>query len=111
MKITITSIELKSPFKFFMLALYGMRITQQLKSSKVLDQKFTGIWTRHYTMTLWKNEEDLKNFANNGKHKEAMKKSRILAKEIRILTMEAEELPDWKTAKELIMKDARVYKF
>jgi hypothetical protein len=53
-------------------------------------------------MTLWNNEEEMKSFALSGAHLEAMKTSKDIAKEIRIITIEANELPNWKEAKRLL---------
>ena len=104
MKVTITSIELKSPFKFFPLSRYALNILRQLKTTNCKDFKKRGIWTMHYTMTLWENEEQLKTFAKSGAHLEAMKKSATIAKEIKTLTIDAEVCPDWNTAKQLLEK-------
>lgn len=104
MKVTITSIELKGPFKFFALSSEALKITRQLKATHCKDYKKRGIWTRHYTMTLWNSEEELKDFARSGAHLEAMKKSKAMAKEIRTLTIDRESLPDWKEAIQLLEK-------
>jgi hypothetical protein len=61
-------------------------------------------------MTLWKSEEELKDFARSGAHMEAMKISKDIAKEIGTITIDATELPDWSTAKELLNK-AKVFKY
>lgn len=102
MKATITSIELKGPFKFFALSSMALAITKQLKATKYKAYKKRGIWTKHYTMTLWNNEEELKEFARSGAHLEAMKASKRIAKEIRTITIDAEELPNWREAKALL---------
>ena len=52
-------------------------------------------------MTLWENEKALKDFASSGAHRDAMKASKDIAKEIRTITYDADSLPDWKTAKVL----------
>lgn len=109
MKVTITSIELKSPFKFFPLSLYALRIINQLKGANCLDFKKRGLWTKHYTMTLWANETDLKEFSKSGAHLEAMKKGLSIAKEVRTLSIDAEALPDWKEAKDLLLKEGKVF--
>lgn len=88
MKVTITSIQLKSPFKFFPLSLYAMKILNQLKNTDCLEFKKQGIWTTHYTMTLWENEAQLKEFAGSGAHLVAMRNGRKIAKEIRTLTID-----------------------
>ena len=110
MKATITSIELKGPFKFFALSCMALKIINQLKTSNCKEFKKTGFWTKHYTMTLWNNDEELSNFAKSGAHLEAMKKSSEIAKEIRTVTFEVDKLPDWKNAKKYL-ESAKVYKY
>lgn len=110
MKATITSIELKGPFQFFVLSARAYSIIKQLKATNFKDFKKRGIWTKHYTMTLWNSEDDLKAFSKSGAHLEAMKKTREIAKEIRTITIDAEVLPSWREAKKLLEK-AKVMKF
>lgn len=74
MKVTITSIELKGPMKFFLLSSRALKVIKQLKTTNFKDFKSTGFWTKHYTMTLWNNEAELKEFARSGPHLDAMKK-------------------------------------
>ena len=102
MKATITQLKLKSPFHFFFLSSYAWKIIKQLNGSPHLKFKKKGVWLNHYTMTLWKNEEDLKKFAQSGAHLDAMKKSKRIAREIKTLTIETEKLPDWKSAKTML---------
>ncbi len=111
MKMTITSIRLRSPFKFFPLSLYALHILRQLKSTNYVEFKKTGLWTMHYTMTLWNSEEDLKAFAASGAHLEAMQKGANIATEIRTLTIDAEQLPNWKTAKKMLAEQGKAVFF
>lgn len=110
MKATITSIELKGPLKFFALSAKALEIIKQLKSTNYKDFKKKGIWNKHYTMTLWNNENDLKEFAKSGAHLDAMKKSKSIAKEIRTITVETDSLPTWKEAIKLL-ENAKVLKY
>ena len=110
MKVTITSIELKGPLKFFALSSSALKILKQLKSANSVGFKKKGLWTKHYTMSMWKNEEDMRAFATSGAHLEAMKTSKKIAKEIRTVTIEADQFPDWKTAIALLAK-GKVFKF
>lgn len=110
MKVTITSIALKSPLKFFKLSVFALHVSNQLKTSNYVDFKNKGFWTKHYTMTLWRNEEDMRAFAHSGAHLDAMKKSKSIAKEIKTLTIDANELPNWKEALTLLENKGRVYK-
>lgn len=102
MKATITSIRLKTPFRFFPLSMYALSIIKQLQTTNCLDFKKQGFWTLHYTMTLWENEEQLKSFAQSDAHLIAIKKSATIAKEIKTITIDADKLPDWKTAKKML---------
>lgn len=110
MKATITSLKLKSPFKFFALSLSALKIIKQLKATNYLEFKKKGVWKTHYTMTLWETEEDMKAFVKSGAHLEAMKNSKLIAKEIRTITIEADKLPNWKKAKQLLT-NGKIYKF
>ena len=67
----------------FLLVSQALKIMGQLKSTNCKEFKKRGFWTKHYTMTLWENEADLKEFARSGAHLEAMKISNKIAKEIR----------------------------
>jgi heme-degrading monooxygenase HmoA len=109
MYITITSLELKGPLHFFKLAGIALSISRQLKSSEGFVQyKKTGFWTSHYTMSLWKSENDLKNFARSGAHLDAMKRYKDVAMEIRTLTLMADRFPAWSMAKEMLQKNGKV---
>lgn len=109
MYITITSLKLKGPLSFFKLAGMALHVARQLKASEGFVQyRKTGFWTSHYTMSLWKTEKDLKNFARSGAHLEAMKRYREVAKEIRTLTLAADKLPDWAMAKEMLVRNGKL---
>jgi hypothetical protein len=110
MRVTITSIELKGSLKFFALSAKALAIIKQLKATNCKDFKKLGFWVKHYTMTLWNNENELKKFGKSGAHLEAMKKSRYIAKEIRTITLDADKLPSWKEAKKLL-RNVKVIKY
>lgn len=110
MKVSITSIELKGPFKFFALSVSALRIMKQMKTTGHLAFKKKGVWTKHYTMSLWPDEKSMHDFVRSGAHLEAMKSSKTIAKEIRTITYDGDALPDWKTARHLLEK-ARVLRF
>ncbi len=110
MKVTITSIELKGPFKFFLLSSQALKILKQLKATNCKEFKKNGFWTKHYTMTLWNNETELKEFAKSGAHLEAMKNSKNISKEIRTFTYDADVLPSWEEGKKML-ENAKVLQF
>jgi hypothetical protein len=102
---TITSIRLKGPFLFFKLSYLAMKIVGQLKSNPACKMyRSRGYWTLHYTMSLWQDEQSLKEFARSGAHLNGMKRSKELAAELWTYTYPTDQLPDWKTAKELLKK-------
>lgn len=112
MTVTITSIKLRKLRYFFILSYLGLKVQLGIKSKTgFIRMKNTGFGYLHYTLTAWESEKDMKDFARSGEHREAMRWSRKLATEVRAYTFEAEELPDWKTAKELVFEKGRVVSF
>lgn len=111
MKVAITSILLKSPFHFFSLSYKALGILKQSKESGAIQVKSTGIWTLHYTISLWKSEKELKAFALSGNHLKAMQESKKIAKTISTYTYDAEQIPDWKTAKALLKEKGKQVHF
>jgi hypothetical protein len=107
----ITFIHLKSPFKFFSLSYNAMHIVLQLRKTNYLKYKSTGFWTKHYTLSLWDNVQDMKNFARSGAHLEAMKKSAKIAKEIRTAVVHVEAVPTWQEAKAKVQAEGRIVNF
>jgi len=106
---TITSLKLKDPFRFLKIAGINMKVTKQLKSSEGFVQyKSTGMFTSVYTMSLWRTEKDLKNFAQSGAHRDAIKRYREVAHEVRTLTLAADKLPDWPMAKDMLKRNGKV---
>lgn len=95
---------------FFALSAKAMRVVAQLRATNCKDFRKKGLWTKHYTMTLWDNESEMKEFAKSGAHLQAMKASGKIAKEIRTITVDGTALPDWKEAENLL-KNGKVYKY
>ena len=111
MILVITSIQLKNPWYFFQLSLHAMRITTQIKGSKCVALKKQGFYLNHYTMTLWKNKEDMLQFSRNGDHLDAMYKAGTIAKEVRTFTVEAEEFPKWSEAKLMLGRKEKLLQY
>jgi len=111
MMVTITSIKLKSPWKFFALSYNALKIIRQLEGTNYLQKKTRGIWTMHYTITSWKSEQELKAFARSGAHLQAMKLSADIADEIRTLTYETDTFPAWKEAKKFLAERGKALHF
>ncbi|MEL6534652.1 MAG: DUF3291 domain-containing protein [Bacteroidota bacterium] len=111
MKVTITLLHLRKPWHFFALSYQAMHILRQLKGTPVKQTRTQGFGAKHYTLSLWETEEDMKAFARSGAHLEAMKGARKIAREIRVLTLDQDTLPDWRTAKRLLREQGKVYKY
>jgi hypothetical protein len=109
MLVSITFIELKTPFHFFSLSYNAMKIVKQLQQveTKCIARENTGFWTKHYTMTLWNSKEEMEKFMRSGAHLKAMKLTNKLAKKISFFNYQDSVLPDWPTAKELIHSKGR----
>ena len=112
MFVTVTSLKLKSVWGFFKLSLFGLKISNQAKKEKgFVAMKNTGFGYLHYTLTQWQREEDLKRFARSGEHLTAMKKSATLANEIRTYTYASDRMPDWNSAKKLLIENGKSVTF
>ncbi len=112
MFVTVTSIKLKSVWLYFKLTYNAMHIVKQCKAETgFIKMKNTGFGYNHFTLSLWKTEEDLKRFAKSGAHLEAMKLSRSIATEIRTYTYKADEMPAWGEAKTLLAEKGKVIKY
>lgn len=104
MIISITSIKLKHPWKFFSVSYHGFKIIKQLKTTNCLANKTRGFWRLHYTMTLWEDQNQIAEFVKSGAHLNAMKTAKSLAQEIRTVSFSGTELPNWKSAKKKLQK-------
>ena len=62
-------------------------------------------------MTLCNSEQEMKAFAHSGAHLSAMKLSQSIAKEIKILTIDANEFPSWNQAIELLNRQGKSFKY
>lgn len=110
--VTITSLQLKSPLKFFLLSFLAMKIVGQLKKNSACKQyKSRGFWTMHYTMSLWSDMHSLKAFAREGAHLYGMQQSKNVAAEILTYTYPADQLPSWNVAKELLLQHGKALRF
>ena len=70
--------------------------------------KSTGFGYLHFTLSAWEMEENLKQFAREGAHLDAMKKSSAIANEIRTYTYQSDQTPDWAEAKQLLSEKGKV---
>ena len=112
MVVNVTSIRLRSWWKFFALSYYAMQIVRQTRSQPgFIKMKNTGFGYDHYTMSVWKDEESLRKFARTGAHLDAMKKSKALATEIRTYNFSAESMPSWKEVRTILQTRGKVFKY
>ena len=112
MIVNVTSIRLRSLWHFFALSYNGLLISRQAKSQPgFIRLKNTGFGYVHYTLSVWENEEALRQFARSGAHLAAMKKSGQLATEIRTYSYASDQLPSWSEVKTLLQEKGRVFTF
>jgi len=109
--LVITSIKLRSPFFYFALSLWGLKIVRQIKSLPCLGWKASGFWTDHYTMTLWESQPAINSFVRAGAHKLAMTQGPKIASEVRTLTLNSPTMLPWKVAIERLKKEGRIISF
>jgi heme-degrading monooxygenase HmoA len=106
MQIAITRLKLKNIFKIPRFMWHTYRSISQLRKSEGV--KYHALKTEnhltYWTVTAWADRDSMLEFRNNGAHKEAMKISTKIAKEAKAVTLEAEEIPSWQEAQELLSK-------
>ena len=112
MVISVTSIKLRKLWYFFILSYLGLKIQREIKTRPgFIKMKNTGFGYLHYTLSVWENETEAKNFSRSGQHLEAMRSGKKLATEVRVYTFQSEEIPDWKEAKALLLEHGRVISY
>jgi hypothetical protein len=109
MILSISSLRVKKPLYFFFVSYYAFWVTLQIHfKSKCKKIKTIGVGLETYTMTLWENEQDIKDFYLSGAHKRAMEKAVKYAKEIKVYKMPSNDLVSWTEAKSLLANQKSV---
>jgi hypothetical protein len=111
MLLVITSLELASPLKLLRMYGYTVGIVKQLRHSNCLSFKTYGWWRLHYTMSLWRNEKEMRNFSLGNQHLYAMRNARSVAKEVRTLRLDTDHMPGWAEARALLKVRGKVLRF
>lgn len=109
MFVSITLLRLKSPLKIPMLIRYSGPIFGSISSQGCLSYSSRGIWLNHYTMSVWKSEEDMKKFVHSKEHKEALNNTRKMASSVRFYKAEMGGKPSWKEAYRLLKEQGYGY--
>lgn len=108
MVITVTSLRLRRLWGYFKLTYLAMFVVKQTRTQPgFILMNNTGFGYLHYTLSVWETKEALEQFARTGAHLAAMKQSRQLATEINTYTFESTQIPDWKEAKQALLKNGR----
>ena len=108
MVVSITYFRIRSIIRGFSLFAHERRLKKQMKEMNCRDYKMWAFLKDVYTMTLWDNEEVMKEFTFSGAHKESMKQTARLGVEFRSITFKADKLPSWKEAKKRLWEEGRV---
>jgi hypothetical protein len=112
MVITITSLELRRLWHFFIMTFLALRVVLQLRRHRdFVTFRNTGFGYRHYTLTVWASDEGIDDFARSGAHAKAMRWSKRIAREIRTHTYRSETIPTWNEVRALLSETGRVYSF
>lgn len=61
-------------------------------------------WSTYWTLSVWENENFMKEYRNKGNHLKAMKISRKIADQLEKVNWEDDKIPNWKDCKELLNK-------
>ena len=112
--VSITRLRLRSVLYLLPFLIHASRSTNQLvKSSNFLKGKT--LLDKHltfWTMTLWKDEAEMRAYRNTDAHKKAMPKLQHWCDEASIVhwQQEDENFPEWQIAYERMIKEGRVSK-
>lgn len=101
MILSLTKIELISYSKLFPFFKFNSLIVKQLKQSKCKKYKVTNDWNfkTFYTMTLWEDEKDIRDFYRTGDHLTAMKQSKTISSKIQSKRLEENDFISWSNVK------------
>jgi len=113
MIISLGKFQLNKLTKLFTFLKLSKQIEQQaLAAEGIIKVKLLGGNLRNfYVLTVWEDSESMMKFSRSGKHLEAVKKSKELSKEIRLLHYESDTIPSDKEAKIQLEKNpkTRIY--
>ncbi|MFF2286665.1 hypothetical protein [Peribacillus butanolivorans] len=80
-------------------------IIQSKKAEGIVHSSFEKEgWITYWTLTVWENEDCMKEYRNNGNHLKAMKISRKIADQLEKINWEDDNIPNWKECKKLLHK-------
>lgn len=110
MILSITSLKVKRFYQLFKIWPYSFQNVLQLqRNSKCVAFKTIGFTNPSYTMTLWENEKDLKDYVTSGAHLSAMQEAVKWAEEIKSVRVESNSLITWKEAKKIIASQGKLH--
>lgn len=108
MVLSITSLKVRKFSHLLRVWPYSFRCVLQLqKNSKCVAFKTLGFANPSYTMTLWENEQDMREYFFAGAHAHAMKNAIKWAEEIKSIRIERDALIDWEEAKQLLAAEGK----
>lgn len=92
-----TYLKIKSMFMLPRFAFHVSKVSRQAKKSEGLihfSVKSKGL-LKYYTLTVWKNKENMSNFRDKGDHLKAMKIINKLSNEYSFISWETDSIPGW----------------
>lgn len=102
MFVSVTRLHLKGKRMLPSFIWYTFKsINQSRKAEGLLYSSFDKeSWDTYWTLTVWENEDSMREFRNKGNHLTAMKVSRNIADQLQTINWEAELKPSWNECKE-----------
>lgn len=98
MIVSVTKIKTKSLLTSMSLFSVEYRLKKQMKEAKCLKYRSLKLFRVAYTMTLWRDQEHMLLFRNNGEHKKIMKDIAKIAVSAAYISYESEKKPSWRFA-------------
>lgn len=107
MYISVTRLKLRNIFQLFRLMKYSTEAFRQAIAAKgnlhaeLKNQNFRFFWT----LTVWESKEDMQKYMRSDRHLAAMKRAPVIASSVDSYGYEAEVIPSWNEAMELLCQN------
>jgi len=112
MYVSITRFEIKSLFQLPRFIGHANRSFKQVLVAPGLihadrsGQRFVYFWT----LTAWESKQHMQNYLGSGDHLKAMQKAGEIAKSLDSFGYETDNIPSWKEARQLLLKQENTSK-
>ncbi len=102
---TITYFRIK-PENKALFEWHDNQVKEQIEQTNCKGYKTICLEEDHiYTVSLWDNSSDMRNFVMSGAHKESMKDTAKMGTVFKSVTIETDEMPNWEFIKEKVHEE------